>query len=420
MANQKLTKKVVDAAQSSPSGDTFIWDTDLRGFGLRITPRGVKSYVLQYRLKGLPARRTTLGGHGNPWTTDTARKEAERMIIRVRQGVDPVEEDRRARREAETLAFDAYADSFVELYLKENWKDSWKSGQGVLNNVKPSFRGRSLPSIKRNDVAALLDQYADRPGMKKLTHSVLRKLFNWAADRGDIEISPIISMKAPRAVAARRRVLTHEELVCAWLASADMGDIWRPLIRLLIVTLQRRDEVASLDWSELDLDNAMWELPAERAKNDETHRVPLSGLALDELRSLTPKARGLVFTSTGTTSVSGFSDAKEKLDARMLTIMRERADERGEDSEIELVPWRFHDLRRTGTTNLQALGVPVEVTEAVLNHISGTRGGVAGVYNRFRYDPEKRRALDTWSTHLGRLVRETGSVSNILPFVRYA
>ena len=223
---------------------------------------------------------------------------------------------------------------------------------------------------------------------------------------GDIENSPIANMKAPKAPAARRRVLSHEELVCVWLAAEEMGSLWRPIIRLLIVTLQRREEVASLDWSELDLTNAFWELPAERAKNDVTHRVPLNALALAELNTLDIKDRGYVFTSTGLTSVSGFSRAKTKLDGLMLKVMKRRALARGEDQEeMSLVPWRIHDLRRTGATNLQALGIPVEVTEAILNHTSGTTGGVAGVYNRFKYDPQKRLALDAWSKQLAQLIQ---------------
>lgn len=412
MANQKINKRVVDTAKAVSGRDEFIWDTQLKGFGLRVTPKGAKSYVLQYRFDGGAARRMTIGVHGSPWTAELAREEAERVLLEIKRGHDPVVEKREAKRQAEVLAFDAYADNFVKLYLKEHWRDTWKSGQSVLNNVKPAFANKSIAAVTRRDVADLMDGYADRPGARKLTHSVLRKMFNWAVDRGDIEHSPVAGMKAPKAVAARKRVLTHEELVCAWIAAGELSDVFRPIVRLLILTLQRRDEVASLDWSELDIDQMLWVLPGERAKNDEEHRIPLSALAIGELKRLDPKKRGLVFTTTGITAASGFSKAKRSLDARMLELMRERAEKRGEDPEtVKLAPWRYHDLRRTGATNLQALGVPVEVTEAVLNHISGTRGGVAGVYNRYRYDPEKRRALDLWAQHLSRMLANKGDVA---------
>lgn len=407
MVSTRITKRTVDAARPAAS-NSFIWDEDLRGFGLKVTPAGSKSYILQYRMGGREAatKRHTIGKHGSPWAPDSARKEAERLMVFVRQGVDPSDVERRRRREAVTLAFGDYADRFVDLYLKEHWRDSWKEGKRILDkNVKPVFGSRSLATITRADVAELLDSYADRPAMKKNTHSVLRKLFKWAANRGDIASSPIAEMQGPKAVQSRRRVLSHEELVCAWLAAGKLNYPWQPVIRLLIATLQRRDEVAGLPWAELDIENATWELPAERAKNDEGHRVPLNALALNEILAVPRTKRGLLFTTTGTTAVSGFSRAKRRLDAYMLQIMKTRAAERGEDAEdVVLAHWRLHDIRRTGTTNLQALGVQIEVTEAVINHISGSTAGVAGVYNRFKYDPQKRSALEAWNQKLNEIL----------------
>lgn len=407
MGAAKITKRVVDGAIAG-SVNAFVWDQDVRGFGLKVTPAGSKSYVLQYRMGGREAatKRFTIGKHGSPWTPDGARREAERLLTLVRQGIDPADAERERRRNAVTLSFSDYADRFIELYLKEHWADSWTEGRRIMDkNIKPVFGGRPLSSITRADVSQLLDHYADRPAMKKNTHSVLRKLFKWAANRGDIATSPIAEMQGPKAVPSRKRVLTHEEIVCAWLAAGEMGYPWQPVIRLLIATLQRRAEVAGLVWNELDLASAVWELPPERAKNDEGHRVPLASLAVKEIDALRRQARGLLFTTTGKTAVSGFSDAKEKLDERMLAIMRARAERGGRDArDIELVPWRFHDLRRTGTTNLQALGIPIEVTEAVINHISGTTAGVAGVYNRFKYDPQKIVALTAWDTKLRELL----------------
>ncbi|WP_068081712.1 tyrosine-type recombinase/integrase [Novosphingobium rosa] len=433
MANRKLTKTSVDAIEAPDGKDLFVWDTDLRGFGVRITPKGVKSFVLQFRMKNKAARRVTIGGFGTPWTVDGARKEAERRLLKIRQGIDPAEEERlkakalereaearaeqeadKARqeilrgereKEAQTLAFENYADSFVEIYLKSNWPDSWKTAEGILNAAKPYFK-KSIKDVARADVVEHLDRYNDRPAMKKLVHSTFRKLLNWAEDRGVIDRSPIYRMKAPKAVAARRRILSAEEIIAAWLAAAEMGSLWRPYIRLLICTMARREEVAGMDGAEVDLAKAIWELPPERAKNGQPHRIPLNELALIELRSLGIAKRGLVFTTTGKTSISGFSKMKKALDEKMVAILKVRAARRGEDcATVVLPPWRLHDLRRTGTTNLQALGVPVEVTEAILNHISGTTAGVAGVYNLYRYDPEKRLALEKWSKQLALLIR---------------
>lgn len=138
-----------------------------------------------------------------------------------------------------------------------------------------------------------------------------------------------------------------------------------------------------MDWAEIDLEARTWTIPAERSKNDEAHIVPLAELAIAELKALMPLERGFVFSTTGTTPVSGYSRAKRMMDERMLKVMRKRhASAGGNPDTIQPTDWRIHDIRRTGATNLQALGIPIEVTEAVLNHISGTRAGVAGMVSQ--------------------------------------
>lgn len=420
----RLSKTRVDA-MSKGQRNAYLWDTDVKGFGLKVTPTGAKSYVLQYRMGGREAKtkRLTIGKHGSPWTPDTARAEASRLLTFVRQGVDPADVERERRRQSVTLAFGDYADRFVTLYLKANWTDSWREGQRILNvNVKPIWKSRAVSTITRGDVSELLDGLNDRPAMKKNVHSVIRKLFRWAAGRGDIATSPIAEMPAPKAVPARKRVLTDEELVCVWLAAERMGHPWRGVVRLLIATIQRREEVAGLDWAEFEDLKGMaptWVLPPARAKNDVGHRVPLNGLALAEIGMLQQKRKGLVFTTTGTTSVSGFSDAKERLDSFALEIMRRRAVARNEDpDDVDFPTWRFHDLRRTGTTTLQKLGIIIEHTEAVINHTSGETAGVAGVYNLYKYEIEKRRALELWADHLARLLTGDTEASNIVALRR--
>lgn len=320
----------------------------------------------------------------------------------VRQGIDPVEAQREAKRKEKALNVAAYCDFFVDLYLQPHWPDTWPEAMRTLENVvKPRWGKRSLLSLKRADMVKLMDDYADRPGRKKYVHSLLRKMFNWAVDREDIEISPLAGMKAPKAVASRRRVLGQEELVCLWKACDQVGWPWGPYVRLLILTMQRRQEVAEMDWSEIDLVAKTWTLPTERAKNGEAHIVPLANLAIDQLKAMQPKVSGLVFTTTGKTAVSGFSKAKRTLDTEMIAIMKERQRTgTGGVTVVSIAEWRLHDIRRTGATNLQALGIPIEVTEAVINHISGTRAGVAGIYNRYKYEPEKRAALDAWDQRL--------------------
>lgn len=255
MANQSITIRTIEAAKPCHDRDVYTWDNSLRGFGLRVTPKGVKSYVLQYRTNGGPARRMTIGIHGSPWTTLTARKEAERLLMLVKQGVDPVEEARNAKRREKILNFSSYCDQFVELYLQSNWPDTWREQLRIIEKVfKPRWGKKPLTALKRADMVKLMDDYADRPGSRKVIHSLLRKLFNWAVDREDIEISPRAGMKAPKACPSRRRVLEQEELICLWQATGQACWPWGPFVRLLLLTMQRRQEVAEMDWSEIDLE----------------------------------------------------------------------------------------------------------------------------------------------------------------------
>jgi integrase len=186
----------------------------------------------------------------------------------------------------------------------------------------------------------------------------------------------------------------------------------------LLITAQRREEVAGMAWGEVAFNECLWTLPPERAKNDKGHLVPLSDPALAILEAL-PRMEskaGLVFTTNGKTSVSGFSRAKERIDEFMAQAKRKAAAERGEShiDEIELRPWIIHDLRRTATTGMAKLKFPPHVVDKILNHTSGTIRGVAAVYNRHEYLDERRAALDAWGRYVeGRI---TGSVrSNVIP-----
>lgn len=428
MAVLKITKRNVDAAAVPTANDIYFWDTDLRGFGLRVTPRGVRSYVVQYRMPGLPARRMTIGIHGSPWTPEKARERAHDILINVRRGDDPLVAARKRQRAAIDLEFSRYVETFTEGYLKPHWGDTWANAKRQLEcHVVPHLKGRPLPEIEKHEVAGVIRRLLDRPALARNTHAVLRKLFSWAIDEGDLVTSPICA--APPAVKARKRVLAPDEIVAVWRASYKLNWPMGQFVRMLFVTLQRRNEVAGLPWSELSELNSMWRQDGERVKNEVDHLVPLSPMAISLLNEMAEgpapaegsdrkpwKRKGFIFSTTGTTPISGFSKVKAKLDREMLPVLQKLADERadalGEDRELAfLPPWRFHDIRRTGTTQMQALGVPIEVTEKVINHKSGETAGIRGVYNLHAYTDEKRKALDAWAAFLGKLV--TGAVTDV-------
>jgi site-specific recombinase XerD len=421
MATGKITKRAVDAVQPGPS-DAFLWDDELRGFGLKVTPSGKRSYVYQYRIggRGAKTKRWTIGSHGSPWTATTARAEAERLALLVGQGVDPVEAERVRRKQAETLGFKDYVDTFTDAYLKTEWGDSWPLAKRRLEMYAvPLLKDRPLPEIRAGEIVAIFDKVRDKPALARNLHAVLRKLFNWAEKRDDINVSPMHKIDPPAGAKARKRVLNDDELLALWRATYSLNDPFGPFVRTLVCTLQRRSEVAGLAWPELAHNEQLWRLPGERAKNDADHLVPLNALATAELDLLGWKRRGLLFTTTGKTPISGFSRMKGILDAKMLVelqrIYDERADLAGEPAEKAVIPaWRLHDIRRTGTTRMQGLGVQIEVTEKVINHLSGETAGIRGVYNLWEYLDEKRRALDAWGGWLDNLVSGR-TADNVVP-----
>jgi integrase len=412
MGKVKITKRSVDAIASGVS-DVYLWDDELRGFGLKVTPSGSKTYLFQYRLGGRAGRtrRYTIGKHGSPWLPAGARIEAEKLALKVKQGIDPYAEQAEAAHKAVSLAFDKYVDLFEERYVTQKWKSSPRDAVATLRNYAvPVLRNKALSSIKRSDLARVLDSVpASRPATRRKLFAMLRKMMKWAVSRGDLEPheNPVLGVEVPPPVKSRDRVLTDIELRWVWNASKIIGYPFGPLTRVLILSGQRREEVASMPWDELDRSRAEWFLPAARSKNGKGHVVSLSPEAILELDGLAggeewPVA-GLVFSTTGTTSVSGFTKAKRRLDAEVNSFMRQ---ETGVEADRCVEHWRIHDLRRTVATGLQRLGVRFEVTEAVLNHISGAQSGIAGVYQRYDWKSEKREALLAWGAFVASVVSE--------------
>jgi integrase len=212
-----------------------------------------------------------------------------------------------------------------------------------------------------------------------------------------------------KSVGKRERVLSDTEISQIWRAAGDAASPYGTIIRLLILTGQRRGEVAGMAWNEISEDLTTWMLPGERTKNGVAHSVPLSSLACDLLAASLPnepkdakrvRASGaLVLPGAVGTPFAGWSKAKRALDKAIIDNRAKTATAAGASSS-PLIPWSVHDLRRTVATGLQRLGIRLEVTEAVLNHISGSRGGIAGVYQRHDWAAEKRAALDAWAAHV--------------------
>lgn len=401
MATGKVTKRSVDELTAGARED-FLWDKDLRGFGVKIAMTGARTYVYQYRMGGreAPTRRYTIGVHGSPWTPATAREEAERLSLNIARGIDPNAAELERRRLAVDLAFEPYADRFRATCGDSGWG---KMVERTLRlHVTPHFKRKPINTITRSNIAALLDRISpEKIALKRNTFAVLRRLFRWAVNRGDIPLSPCSGMDTPEAVVPRDRVLSDAELARVWLAAGKAGKLFGPIVRLLIATGQRREEVSALDWSELDRKVRLWTLPKERAKNNITHLIPLNDCALEVLNEIAGgetewPQKGLVFVTSGGKRYIAHSKGKQQLDKIVCG-----------DGHPHMSAWRLHDLRRTLATGFQKLGVRFEVTEAVLNHLSGAKAGIGGTYQRHDWAAEKRQSLDHWSKHVRLITSET-------------
>lgn len=407
----RLTKTAVEAAAPGLV-DRFEWDDRLPGFGLKITPKGRRTYVVQYRPAGRSqTRRMTLGAHGAPWTTEKARDAAQELLLRVRNGEDPVETARAARAAvdaakaaADESRFETVLTSFITLYARpknRRWRDAQRI---IMFDALPAWEGRTIASITRRDVIELIDCVRGRsPSSARALYAQLRRMFGWCVERMLIEHSPCTGMRGPPPVTSRDRWLTDGEVRLLWRSLEAEGGPFEPLFKLLLLTGQRREEVTGMHWSEVDLERGEWVIPRERSKNAAAHAVDLSPLAVKILRTL-PRSHALVFTTTGFTPLSNHAKARQRFQARMQQLRSADAAAQGLASD-PLRPWTVHDLRRTAATGMAALGVAPHVIEAVLNHRSGARGGLVAVYQHYQHRAERKLALERWSAHMAELTR---------------
>jgi len=368
MATGKITKSIVDRMKPG----TMIWDSNhrevVKGFGARRQLGGV-FYLLRYRLHG-KQRFYTIGRHGSPWTPDTARAEARRLLGLIVGGVDPA-----------AKPTDGDIGGLVDRYLSQGkWKPKVYEmvERHLRNHAKPLHR-RSLMEIDRRAIATLLGeiQTASGPVARNRVRSSLSAFWNWAIREGLCETNPVTGT-GKAAETTRERVLSPKELGAIWrgLGEGQFADI----VRLLILTGQRRDEIGWLQWSEIREDAIV--LPPERTKNGRGHTVPLSPQGAVILERQPRRNREYVF-GIGEGGFSGWAAAKEALDQR-----------------LELPEWHLHDLRRSCATGMAELGVMPHIIEAVLNHVSGHKAGVAGIYNRATYAAECRAALERWADYV--------------------
>jgi integrase len=382
--------------------DVMIWDRQVAGFGLKVTPTGKRTYLVQYRMggRGSPTRRYTIGAHGI-FTVDQARDEARRLLTQVRQGIDPMEEKQAARAPKPKVITVAEAIERFRINHVSKQRTEAEVMRPLRKDVLPVWGERPIVGITKRDVIELLDGVEARGAkyVRNRLHAHLSKLFNWAIGKDMITISPLAGIGSlPEK--SRDRVLEEHEIRRIWLACDQVGEPYGSLVRMLMLTGQRRDEVCGMTQGEVNLDRALWTIPRERCKNDTTHDVLLSEAAITVLERV-PQLGEFVFSITGTQPFKGFGRAKERLDALS-----------------EVTDWRLHDLRRTTATEMAKMGVAQHVVEKILNHQSGVIRGVAAIYNRHSYLDERRQALEAWARRLDAIVN--GTTPNVVELTRRA
>jgi integrase len=405
----KITEARLKALQRdavAAKAGLYLMDTKLAGFGCRCSPKGAVSWLTQKWLAGKIGRyERVVFGHYPAIGVEEAREQARNLVGRT----DLVER-KKAHKDTERAQLDApKLDATVTDYLGRKAVPGERYWDELTNRFKNEIvlalgKDKAVAAITKQDVRKLIraKEAEGYPVAARTLFEALRPFFKWCVDEDLIPASPMADLKAPKLPEARERVLTDAEVKSIWRAT-ETEPLFGPFYRLLLLTMQRREEVAGMRWDELDLEahvtQCTWTIPKERTKNGKAHLVHLSLQALTVLGSIPRGASPYVFSTTGETSISGYSKAKVRIDKAMGIVTDPEAE--GYDP-AKL--WRVHDLRRTAASGIAALGFMPHVIERVLNHISGAQGGLIGVYQRHEYLEDRKQAMHAWGAYIDRLI----------------
>jgi integrase len=377
LAKKLLTDRVIRAQAPAPKGKrTLVWDALVPGFGVRITDKGRRSFVLVTRYPGSPnPTPRTIAAVGAVSLAD-ARATAQEWLAQIVQGIDPAAT--KAERERDTLQ--AICTEYLARDGAKLRSVNWRRA-ALERLVYPTLGSRPIMEVRRSDIVRLLDKIEDERGaaMADRTLAIIRKIMNWHAARSDEFRSPIVRDMARRRAVSRDRILTDDEICAVW--KAANGSLFGSYLRFLLLTAARRNEAAKMEWAEVS--GADWSLPAARNKIGQDLVRPLSKAAQDVLAGL-PKRGKFVFTRTGRVPLGSFGEAKEEF-----------------DKASGVTGWTLHDLRRTARSLMSRAGVPSDHAERCLGHVIG---GVRGVYDRHAYREEMLLAYEKLATLIAQIV----------------
>ncbi|MDF2529561.1 MAG: site-specific integrase [Gammaproteobacteria bacterium] len=390
----KLTDRQV--LNLKPKEDRYeVWEG--KGFGVRVFPSGKKSWVFMYRFHG-KARRLTFGNYPSLSVAEAHAAHAE-ALMSLEQGIDPgVTKAGEKLADRQALTVEGLITEYLDKWAKPR-KRSWKEDERILKRDVSSAWGRmKAKDVRRRDVVLLIDKIADRaPIMANRTLAVVRRMFNFAIERDIVEMSPCTVIKLPSKETRRDRVLNEHEIKTFWqsLDKSEMNLATILALKMQLITAQRKTEVATMRWDEINFDDGIWTIPAEKSKNGKPHRVPLSDMAKEILTQ--SKAQlchdEYVFPSPSKdSSISTMAINKAVYRNQMLF-----------DGVEKFTP---HDLRRTAASQMTALGISRLVVSKILNH---SESSVTAIYDRHTYENEKKAALTAWSIKLKGLFDERQS-----------
>ena len=377
------------ASVSLPAGklDHVWWDEDIAGLGIRLRDGGSRNWIYRYRVGS--KQRSLILGSATSVPLAVARKNASTLEARIRLGEDPALDRQNAKLEADST-FGVLAAQYLATRKREWRLKTVKQNDRHLNKYAKPLHRVPIAAVSQRNVANLLNNIAAEAGdvTANRVRSSLGAFFSWVIREGiRLPEGNVAAYTNKREEKSRERVLTNVELKTIWSACSDND--FGAIIKLLVLTGQRKSEIGSLRWDEIHDEQIV--LPSNRTKNKRAHIVPLSDAAKTILNQFQRGGRDCVFGRSDT-GFGGWNEAKKSLDARIAA------------AGAPLLHWTQHDLRRTVATSMAELGVQPHIIEAVLNHVSGHKGGVAGIYNRATYDKEKREALNLWAEHVMALV----------------
>jgi integrase len=389
MPRIRLTKSAIDSLPTSKS-DVVYWDAGYPGFGLKVTPKGRKVFIVLYRTAGAGSklRKYTIGPYGRV-TLHQARVTAQKVFAAKLDGRDPAVEKREAKRRVVADRVEDLLEMFIAQRLSQN-RSPGEISRLLRREVGRPWADRSIHEITKRDVVEVVTAIEQRgaPVAANKTLKSIKTFLRWCVGRAVLDQSPAEGVPLPAKEVARDRVLDDEELARLILAARQMGGPYGGIVELLALTGQRREEIARLTWPELDLERRVWTIPKSRTKNAKAHLVHLSEQSMAVLTRADHRGP-YVFSLLGTKPFQEFSRAKRVL-----------------DQLSGVTGWRLHDLRRTCVSGMARLGIAPHIADKILNHQSGTISGVAAVYQRHEFLPERQAALDLWGAHIGQILGE--------------